>query len=45
VLLGGVSIFAGRGHAIGVALALFLLGAIQKALLSATPSRRTGSRS
>jgi rhamnose transport system permease protein len=33
VLLGGVSIFGGRGSLIGVALALFLLGAIQKALL------------
>jgi rhamnose transport system permease protein len=33
VLLGGVSIFGGRGTLIGVALALFLLGAIQKALL------------
>src|SRR3954447_15832771 len=33
VLLGGVSIFGGRGSLIGVALALLLLGAIQKALL------------
>ena len=33
VLLGGVSIFGGRGTLIGVALALLLLGAIQKALL------------
>jgi rhamnose transport system permease protein len=33
VLLGGVSIFGGRGTLVGVALALFLLGAIQKALL------------
>ena len=33
MLLGGVSIFGGRGTLIGVALALFLLGAIQKALL------------
>ena len=33
VLLGGVSIFGGRGTIAGVILALFLLGAIQKALL------------
>jgi rhamnose transport system permease protein len=33
VLLGGVSIFGGRGTILGVILALFLLGAIQKALL------------
>ena len=33
MLLGGVSIFGGRGTLIGVVLALFLLGAIQKALL------------
>ena len=33
VLLGGVSIFGGRGTIVGVVLALFLLGAIQKALL------------
>jgi rhamnose transport system permease protein len=33
VLLGGVSIFGGRGTIVGVILALFLLGAIQKALL------------
>jgi rhamnose transport system permease protein len=33
VLLGGVSIFGGRGTLVGVVLALFLLGAIQKALL------------
>jgi rhamnose transport system permease protein len=33
VLLGGVSIFGGRGTLVGVALALLLLGAIQKALL------------
>ena len=33
VLLGGVSIFGGRGSLVGVVLALFLLGAIQKALL------------
>ena len=45
VLLGGVSIFGGRGTLIGVALALFLLGAIQKALLLWSRSRRTGSRS
>ena len=32
VLLGGVSIFGGRGTIVGVVLALFLLGAIQKAL-------------
>src|SRR5688500_14841084 len=32
VLLGGVSIFGGRGTIVGVILALFLLGAIQKAL-------------
>ena len=32
VLLGGVSIFGGRGSIAGVILALFLLGAIQKAL-------------
>jgi rhamnose transport system permease protein len=32
VLLGGVSIFGGRGSLAGVILALFLLGAIQKAL-------------
>lgn len=32
VLLGGVSIFGGRGSVVGVILALFLLGAIQKAL-------------
>jgi rhamnose transport system permease protein len=33
VLLGGVSIFGGRGTIVGVILALVLLGAIQKALL------------
>ena len=33
VLLGGVSIFGGRGTIAGVILALFLLGGIQKALL------------
>ncbi len=33
VLLGGVSIFGGRGTILGVLLALVLLGAIQKALL------------
>jgi rhamnose transport system permease protein len=33
VLLGGVSIFGGRGTILGVILALLLLGAIQKALL------------
>ena len=33
VLLGGVSIFGGRGTILGVILALVLLGAIQKALL------------
>jgi rhamnose transport system permease protein len=33
VLLGGVSIFGGRGTILGVLLALLLLGAIQKALL------------
>jgi len=33
VLLGGVSIFGGRGTIVGVVLALFLLGAIQKAIL------------
>ena len=33
VLLGGVSIFGGRGTIAGVVLALFLLGGIQKALL------------
>ncbi len=33
VLLGGVSIFGGRGTIVGVILALFLLGAIQKAIL------------
>jgi rhamnose transport system permease protein len=33
VLLGGVSIFGGRGTILGVILALFLLGAIQKAIL------------
>jgi rhamnose transport system permease protein len=33
VLLGGVSIFGGRGTIGGVILALFLLGGIQKALL------------
>jgi rhamnose transport system permease protein len=32
VLLGGVSIFGGRGTVLGVILALFLLGGIQKAL-------------
>jgi rhamnose transport system permease protein len=32
VLLGGVSIFGGRGTIVGVILALFLLGGIQKAL-------------
>jgi rhamnose transport system permease protein len=32
VLLGGVSIFGGRGSVVGVILALFLLGGIQKAL-------------
>jgi rhamnose transport system permease protein len=32
VVLGGVSIFGGRGTILGVVLALFLLGAIQKAL-------------
>ena len=32
VLLGGVSIFGGRGTVVGVILALFLLGGIQKAL-------------
>lgn len=35
VLLGGVSIFGGKGSLIGVILAVFLLGAIQKALLLA----------
>jgi rhamnose transport system permease protein len=33
VLLGGVSIFGGRGTILGVILALFLLGGIQKAIL------------
>jgi rhamnose transport system permease protein len=33
VVLGGVSIFGGRGTIVGVILALVLLGAIQKALL------------
>ena len=33
VLLGGVSIFGGRGTIVGVILALFLLGGLQKALL------------
>jgi rhamnose transport system permease protein len=33
VLLGGVSIFGGRGTIVGVILALFLLGAMQKAIL------------
>jgi rhamnose transport system permease protein len=33
VLLGGVSIFGGRGTIVGVVLALCLLGGIQKALL------------
>jgi rhamnose transport system permease protein len=33
VLLGGVSIFGGRGTIAGVILALFLLGAMQKAIL------------
>ena len=33
VLLGGVSIFGGRGTIVGVILALFLLGGIQKAIL------------
>ncbi len=33
MLLGGVSIFGGRGTIVGVILALFLLGGIQKALL------------
>jgi rhamnose transport system permease protein len=33
VLLGGVSIFGGRGTIAGVVLALLLLGGIQKALL------------
>jgi rhamnose transport system permease protein len=33
VVLGGVSIFGGKGTLPGVVLALFLLGAIQKALL------------
>jgi rhamnose transport system permease protein len=33
VLLGGISIFGGRGTIAGVILALFLLGGIQKALL------------
>ena len=33
VLLGGVSIFGGRGTIVGVILALLLLGSIQKALL------------
>jgi rhamnose transport system permease protein len=33
VLLGGVSIFGGRGTIVGVILALFLLGGIQKAVL------------
>ena len=33
VLLGGVSIFGGRGTIVGVILALVLLGAIQKAIL------------
>ena len=33
VLLGGVSIFGGRGTIVGVILALLLLGGIQKALL------------
>ena len=31
-MLGGVSIFGGRGTIVGVILALFLLGGIQKAL-------------
>jgi rhamnose transport system permease protein len=35
VLLGGVSIFGGKGTLFGVILAVFLLGAIQKALLLA----------
>lgn len=35
VLLGGVSIFGGKGSLFGVILAVFLLGAIQKALLLA----------
>jgi rhamnose transport system permease protein len=33
VLLGGVSIFGGRGTIVGVILALFLLGGMQKAIL------------
>ena len=33
VLLGGVSIFGGRGTIVGVILALLLLGGIQKALI------------
>ena len=33
MLLGGVSIFGGRGTIVGVILALLLLGGIQKALL------------
>ena len=33
MLLGGVSIFGGRGTIAGVILALLLLGGIQKALL------------
>jgi rhamnose transport system permease protein len=36
VLLGGVSIFGGRGTIVGVILALFLLGGIQKGLLLST---------
>jgi rhamnose transport system permease protein len=35
VLLGGVSVFGGKGSLFGVILAVFLLGAIQKALLLA----------
>jgi len=32
VLLGGVSIFGGRGHLLGVIVAIFLLGALRNAL-------------
>jgi len=32
VLLGGVSIFGGRGHLLGVIVAVFLLGTIRNAL-------------
>ena len=45
VLLGGVSIFGGRGTIVGVILALLLLGGSRRRSCCRSPSRRTGSRS